>query len=1054
MRRRMLAAALVVAAVFPPSPANAAPATAPGVTPDSVTLITGDRVQLSPTGSPMVVPTEGREAMQYRITGENGHVRVIPLDAMPLIADGVLDGRLFDVTALRDAGYADATNPDLGLIVRHGDGVARSVPALREERALPAADVAAARVAKVDTATLWESLTAGRSGLTKVWLNGRRELSLEHSVPQIGTPAAWQAGYTGAGTTVAVVDSGIDATHPDLAGRVSEAANFTQTPDGDRYGHGTHVASIAAAVAPDAQVIDAKACDLDGCWEDAILAAMAWSAPRAQVVNMSLSGPDTPEVDPVEAAVNELSATHGTLFVTSAGNGGPVRSPATADAALGVGMVDRTDTVHESSSYGPRAGDHAVKPDLAAPGVDIVAAQAAGTQIGEPIGDGHVAASGTSMAAPHVAGAAALLAQRHPDWSGEKLKAALMGSAKPAGEVFTTGAGRVDVARAVAQDVTASPPSVSFGLAMWPHEDDPVQSRQVTYRNDGPAEVVLDVAAPAPFTVTPATVAVPAGGTAAVTVTVDIAASSVPVGPSGGQLVATGAGVTVTTSVGVDKEDERYTVTLTHIGRDGNTPARHSTYLDVVGDCPEMNCMLNTSGTGPTTTLRVPPGEYVLGNSSTVNGFDQDSTFLFHPKLVVNADVAVTLDARSAKPVEVTAPRGQAQNVRLTIGYDLRRNATGANLLNTGWQLPSLHVGQVPGAPVGSVHSLVNATFAEPGPAGDFTDSPYVYNVASARDRMLDGVRLAPAQRDFAKVEATYGTVSAAPRDALMYHLAGSPNPPEWFYDPPFALQFLRVSQLPFRGTEYFLADGLRWSSHFFHASETGLSLSLSDGAAGKVYQAGRTYRVDWNKSVLGPAFDGPHGVRRDGDQFEAWFRMASDATHVGATYWPGTARLLRDGEVVRVWKNVKFLQATLPPGEATYQLENTVSTHADVSTEISSRWTFRSGHTSSTTSLPLMAVRFTPKLDDHNHAPAGRFAIPVAVRRQPGAAPSRVDTLTVDVSHDDGATWLPARVSGGRVFVDNPAGGAVSLRATATDRAGNRVEQTITRAYLVKPAG
>jgi len=92
----------------------------------------------------------------------------------------------------------------------------------------------------------------------------------------------------------------------------------------------------------------------------------------------------------------------------------------------------------------------------------------------------------------------------------------------------------------------------------------------------------------------------------------------------------------------------------------------------------------------------------------------------------------------------------------------------------------------------------------------------------------------------------------------------------------------------------------------------------------------------------------------------------------------------------------------------------------------------------------------FTPKLDDHNHAPAGRFTIPVAVQRQPGAAASQVDTLTVDVSYDDGATWQSAKVSGGKVHVDNPTGGAVSLRATATDRAGNKVEQTILRAYLV----
>jgi subtilisin family serine protease len=1051
----VLVAALTVAAVLPPTSANAEPAPVSVGAPDSVTLITGDRVELSPTGSPMIVPAAGRETMQYRVTTEDGNVRVIPLDAVPLLADGVLDPRLFDVTALRDAGYADAANPDLGLIVRQDPAARSAAPALRAARDLPAADAASVRVAKVDTPALWESLADRKSGLTKVWLNGRRELSLAHSVPQIGAPAAWQAGYTGGGTTVAVLDSGIDATHPDLAGRVAEVANFTTEPDGDQYGHGTHVASIVTGVAPGTRLLDAKVCERWGCPEDAILAGMAWAAARAPVVNMSLGGPDTEGVDPLEAAVNELSATHGTLFVISAGNGGElaIGSPGTADAALSVAAVDRNDAVPDFSSRGPRREDRAIKPELAAPGVEIVAAQAAGTAMGTPTGDGHTAASGTSMAAPHVAGAAALLAQRHPDWTGGLLKAALMGTAKPVGGVFETGAGRLDAARAVTQDVTASLGSVSFGLAMWPHGDDPVLSQQVTYRNDGPADVVLDIVAPAPFTATPATVTVPAGGTEDVTVSVDTKSSSVAIGMHTGQVVASGGGVSVTTPVAVEKEDERYSVTLTHIGRDGNTPREHVTSYDLVGDCPDRLCGWWASGTGPTTTLRLSPGEYVFGDVTTVNGFDQDAAFLLHPKLVVSGDVAATLDARAAKPIEVTAPRGEVQNVRLTIGFDLRSSVIGTYVLNTGPGSP-LYVGQAPGSPAGSVHSLVNATFAEPGPAGDFTDSPYVYNLASTQAGMLDGVRLTAAQRDFARVEASYATVSAAPRIAQIHHAGNPLTGPEWFADPPTLYVPLTVSHLPIRVTEFYLADGFSWASGMFHATDTGMPMDINDGQARHVYQKGRTYRVDWNKGVLGPAFDSVYGAKREGDRFTAEIKAASDATHLGSAAHPGSARLLRDGEVIVDWPVVKRIDVALPPEEATYQLERTASTGADISTEISSRWTFRSGHTSAKTSLPLLAVRFTPVLDDHNRAAPGRFTVPVAVQRQPGAAPSPVDTLTVDVSYDDGATWQPTRVSGGKAHVDNPAGGAVSLRATATDRAGNRVEQTIKRAYLVKPAG
>ncbi|MEV0148691.1 MULTISPECIES: S8 family serine peptidase [unclassified Nonomuraea] len=88
-----------------------------------------------------------------------------------------------------------------------------------------------------------------------------------------------------------------------------------------------------------------------------------------------------------------------------------------------VGAVDGEDQVAPLSNVGPRQNDHAFKPDVTAPGIAIVAAKPGGS---------HVALSGTSMAAPHVAGAAAILAQRHPDWSGQRLKAALAGSARPA----------------------------------------------------------------------------------------------------------------------------------------------------------------------------------------------------------------------------------------------------------------------------------------------------------------------------------------------------------------------------------------------------------------------------------------------------------------------------------------------------------------------------------------------------------------------------------------------------------------------------------------------
>ncbi|HEX2313613.1 MAG TPA: S8 family serine peptidase, partial [Thermomonospora sp.] len=278
-------------------------------------------------------------------------------------------------------------------------------------------------------------------------------------------------------------------------------------------------------------------------------------------VNLSLGGPDTPGADPLERAVDTLSAQSGALFVVAAGNEGErgqqtIASPGSADAALTVGAVDDRDAVAAFSSRGPRVGDHALKPDVTAPGVDITAAAATATGAGP-----YLAMTGTSMATPHVAGAAALLAQRHPGWTGRRLKAALMNTARPsAGETpFTQGAGRVDVARAVSQQVTASTGSVS-GRLRWPRRT-PV-TRTVTYANTGSRPVTLSLrtsgsrlgggsAPKGMFTVGRTRVTVPAKGTVRVPVRI-AAGRRAATGTYSGVLTARGRNVTVRTAMAAE----------------------------------------------------------------------------------------------------------------------------------------------------------------------------------------------------------------------------------------------------------------------------------------------------------------------------------------------------------------------------------------------------------------------------------------------------------------------------------------------------------------------
>ncbi|WP_445270826.1 S8 family peptidase, partial [Streptomyces sp. DSM 41634] len=212
------------------------------------------------------------------------------------------------------------------------------------------------------------------AGIDRGWRDGVRQASLDRSVPQIGTPAAWKAGFTGKGVKIAVLDTGTDSTHADLKGQILASNNFSASKDTkDRVGHGTHVASIAAGtgaaskgkfkgVAPDAKLLSGKVLDDEGYGEDSgILAGMEWAvAQGADIVNLSLGGEDTPDVDPLEAAVNKLTAEKGVLFAIAAGNegdgAGTVGSPGSADAALTVGAVDVKDKLAEFSSRGPRVG--------------------------------------------------------------------------------------------------------------------------------------------------------------------------------------------------------------------------------------------------------------------------------------------------------------------------------------------------------------------------------------------------------------------------------------------------------------------------------------------------------------------------------------------------------------------------------------------------------------------------------------------------------------------------------------------------------------------------
>ncbi|NBE80643.1 S8 family serine peptidase [Micromonospora sp. NEAU-HG-1] len=1109
-----MALGLVLAAPLT-TPAGAAPATSPasatpaGAEPagrtagrpaTTVTLVTGDRVTVAASGAVSVRPGAGRADLRFLVQRDRGRVTVLPQDALPLLRSGKVDRRLFDVTGLIEAGYDDAHRNSLPLLVSYRSGEARravaGIAGTRVTRDLPAIGGAAVTAEKARAGAVWGAMTSGRAsarvdtaeGVDRLWLDGRRKVTLDHSVPQIGAPAAHAAGLTGRGVTVAVLDTGVDPEHPDFAGRLAESHNFSEAPEpGDTVGHGTHVASIIAGsgaasggkyrgVAPDATLLSGKVCESTSCADSAILAGMQWAAAEkhATVVNLSLGGMDTPEVDPLEQAVQTLTAQTGTLFVIAAGNDGSdgsVGSPASADAALAVGAVDRDDELADFSSRGPRVGDDGLKPDITAPGVEIVAARAAGSDLGDPVGEKYMTLSGTSMATPHVAGSAALLAQRHPDWRAGALKSTLMASAKPhpGQTAYQQGAGRVDVARAIGQQVTSDPASVSFGRAEWPHGDDPTIARTVNWRNSGSTPVTLDLTVeatgpdgdPAPaglFQLGASQVTVPAGGQAQATVTADTRVQGAD-GYYTGRVVARSGATVAVTPIAVHREVESYEVTIAHVGRDGQPISEYGTTLVGLNSFNFVD-VYDADGTA---TVRVPKGRYGLASylfATDANGEPAGATVLARPEMIVDRALRLTLDARTAKPVLNTVPQRGA-TPRLvdvsTVFFGADQSIYGFSLWSDGFE--GLTSGQVgPASTPERFVATIGSQWAEQGAAS----SPYLYALLEAfPGRMPTGFVKHYRSRDLATVVHTF-------RDAYPGLEAERMVLGELEYNTGGSAVVLPTAT-PGRRVEHYSTNHVRWESelNFGTPSPEGwLDTQAVLRTPPTAYRAGRTSHETWGEAPFAPSFPvrrwGHEGITRTGDTIVADLPVHSDAGgHAGGslndTEW---TRLYRGGKLVGESEYPGYGEFEVPAGAANYRLETSAKRgFTDLSTEVTSAWTFRSKHVPGDgfASLQAMAVRFAPALRVDNSAPAGRsFTVPVRVERQDGAPAAKVAKLTVDASYDGGKTWRKAELrrqgSGWTATLTHPAGtGHVSLRATAKDTAGNTVTTRIIQAYRLR---
>jgi subtilisin family serine protease len=369
---------------------------------------------------------------------------------------------------------------------------------------------------------------AALPGVTAVYPSVHYRRSLFRSPSVIGAPQLWGAGLAtaGQGIKIGIIDDGVDQTH-----QFFSPADFTMPPgfpkgqrafttakvivarvfpppganwpyahvpvDPKDSEHGTHVAGIAAGdngtsapgpnggqvkvsgIAPRAYIgnyrigtIPTPASGPDGNSPEIAAAIEQAVKDGMNVINLSYGEPEiTPSRDIVVRAMNG-AADAGVVPVIAAGNDydvlgpGSIDSPATAAKAISVGAATKGKLIASFSSGGPSPISLKLKPDVTAPGVGILSSVP---------GRSWTSFDGTSMAAPHVAGAVALLLQRHPRWTPAQVKSALMLTGNPVtggrGEVPPTreGGGMIWLPRADQPLVFASPSSLSFGLLRRGH---------------------------------------------------------------------------------------------------------------------------------------------------------------------------------------------------------------------------------------------------------------------------------------------------------------------------------------------------------------------------------------------------------------------------------------------------------------------------------------------------------------------------------------------------------------------------------------------------------
>jgi subtilisin family serine protease len=1111
----------------------------------TVTLLTGDVVHVtSVAGRPPLVSVDPRPGDIFtRLVTSRGDIEVIPQSVMPLIGR-VLDPSLFDVTTLILNGDDDAHRSFLPLIVQ-GSGLGPAGLASLLVRGANLSSIGAvaaeephtaARRAGVQFAAMATALTraGGRvtpevtGGIGHVWLDltihptrlspalGKTGPVLDHNLSQIGAPAAWRAGDTGAGVKVAVLDTGVDATFPDLRGQIAAERNFTSANTGvvtDKIGHGTYVASLIAGtgrasggqrrgVAFGAHLVIGKVFSNQGeGLESWAIAAMQWAATRARVVSMSFSTGPSAGYDPMSHAVDNLTTTDHVLFVAAAGNYGPsdetVGSPAAAKAALGVGAVNGRDQLSVFSSRGPLMVNYAIKPEITAPGVNIAGARAAGTTLSTPINARYIVASGTSAAAPEVAGAAAILAALHPGWSPARLKADIISAAHPAtgGDIYALGGGCVDIATAITDQVAASTPIAALGAASFSAR---TQRTTVTWGNTSQHAVSLRLSVEltdhyghqAPrqsYALTRSAITVAGGGTATAGLLVRPGLLPERSGLYEGAVIARYGQVTVRTPISFYLKAPTRTLTIHLTPLPGSKLSQNSGYAVVFSltdpDVFAQSTTVYDALAGiKDAKLQVPVGRYwVMATASATNtsGTAQEAV-LGYPEVNITKNTNLVLDGATASPVTASVPGIPTitDDAGIHVERDFAEDDDGIDLVwYPQFDGPTLFYVNFTGSPQTGSFSAYS-WFRLSNPAGSKSYYAYdLYHSLLPADPANTEYQVTPAeQAKLAKVTVHFYAVdgNTGPVMDNRYGLT-----PSGFLDvqdvsPPVPGGTTRIDYVG-TGPEIQWNQDVAPPMYYQGVNQDGSWAIVTPGFTS--YAPGSQHVLDWEKEPFAPGpYSGtkftPSGcaplpsvrvqaylhveltdLQDQPDGFDCLGGMYPQPFWALAT--SRTMSLYQGSRLVGT-RHASLGTFSVPPQAATYKLTYTDNTSQvlPVSTRTTTTWTFRSVAPAGTAEvpIPLLLVRYNLPLGFGNH-PDGSTAT-LSVARVANTPRAKVTGLRLWTSLNSGTTWQPApvRALGDGLFaVTLPhaaPGQGVSLHVIATDAGGSAVDQTIITAY------